>query len=768
VDPTEAAEGGLERVEGTLERVTFHSEETGFTVARLVPDGSTAEVTIVGRLASPQCGLALKLEGHWTTSARYGRQFEVTSYSERLPATTEGIRRYLGSGLVPGIGRVMAERIVAAFGSETLEVIESSPGRLAEVPGIGPSRSAQIVAAWREQAHIRDLMVFLQSHGVSTGLAVRIYRRFGDDAAAVLREDPYRLAREVYGIGFTSADRIARRLGLPADSPRRAEAGILDTLLAFADDGHVFARRSTLAAETERRLAVASAPEGRVGPTAGSAGAGPTAEQIHQAMDRMAKDGDLVIDKLGAVSERLDPAIYLPAYYYAEVAVADRLRGLLDAPESRLGQFRAVRWDAAFDWLDRRLPHRLAACQRQAVQTSLSNKVTVLTGGPGTGKTTTVRAVLLALQARGGSVQLGAPTGRAAKRLSEATGMEARTLHRLLEFKPSEGWRFMRDETRPLDADLIVVDEMSMVDLPLMNALTRAITPGTHLLLVGDADQLPSVGPGSVLHDLIASGAVPTVALDQIFRQDAHSFIVVNAHRINRGEMPLVERDSKDFFLFKAADAASAADWIVDIVTRRIPARFGLDAVDDVQVLSPMYRGQAGVAALNSRLQAALNPPAPGKAELVQRERVFRVGDKVMQLRNDYQKGVFNGDLGRLLAIDPDTGRFDVCFDGETVVYDAHEADELVHAFACSTHKSQGAEYPAVVMAILPQHYLLLQRNLLYTGVTRARKLCVLVGAERAIAQAVRNDKVASRNTGLAQRLRLARGGGHDEESGQA
>lgn len=746
---------GLERLEGTLQGITFYNQDTGYTVARLLPDTAPGAVTVVGRMASPRTGVSLRLEGRWITHPRYGRQFEVERYSERLPATIEGMRRYLGSGLVHGVGPVTAERIVDHFGLETLSVIESQPERLAEVPGVGRVRSGQIVKSWREQMHVKDLMLFLQSHGVSTGLAVRIYRRFGDAAAAVLREDPYRMAREVLGIGFVTADRIARRLGVPADSEQRVEAGVIHALLELADDGHVFAPRGAVVQETVRRLGEAGGDAPDEAPAAG-----PSAADVEAALDRLGSAGHLRLDPDHAPGDAGAAAVYLPHHFHTEVAVAERLAALLAADRTRLGAFRSVQWPVAHQWLDRRSPHPLAECQRDAVRVALTRPLAVLTGGPGTGKTTTVRAVLQMLLARGGSVRLAAPTGRAAKRLAEATGMEACTLHRLLEFRPSEGWRFLRDEERPLDVDMVVVDEVSMVDLALMDALTRAVQPGTHLLLVGDVDQLPSVGPGNVLHDLIDSGVVPTVQLQQIFRQDPNSHIVVNAHRINRGELPVVDRQSRDFFLFPADDAPSAAEWIVDIVTRRIPARFGLDAVDDVQVLSPMHRGEAGVAALNARLQEALNPPAPDKAELAVGTRAFRVGDKVMQVRNDYVKGVFNGDLGRVRAIDPRERLLDASFDGEMVRYEAHELDELVHAFACSTHKSQGAEYPAVVMAILPEHYMLLQRNLLYTGVTRARRLCVLVGSRRAMARAVGNDSVAERHSGLARRLRLAAGRG--------
>jgi exodeoxyribonuclease V alpha subunit len=725
---------------GTLERITFHNEENGYTIARLMPQGRDYVVTIVGHMMNVTIGASLRLRGQWVTHAQYGKQFVVEEYTEELPATVEGLRKYLGSGLIKGIGPVTADRIVGHFGLETLAVIEQAPERLIEVPGVGRKRVGLIGRAWQEQQQIKEIMLFLQAHDVSTGLAVKIFKRYGGEAVAVVREDPYRLAREVYGIGFLTADRIAQRLGIASDNPRRIEAGLVYALGQQSDNGHVFAPRDLLVAEGAGLLAV-------------EPGA------IEEAIERLAQTRELWVEEVVEEGGTVE-AVYLAPFYFAEVGIANRLRRLVETPATRLGPLQTIDWATAFEWLDRHLPYPLAERQRLAVRTALTSKVCVLTGGPGTGKTTTVRAVLQLLGARKLSVVLAAPTGRAAKRLAETTGMEAKTIHRLLEFKPGPGTLFARDEDHPLNADLVVIDEVSMVDTLLMNHLTKAIDPTSHLLLVGDKDQLPSVGPGNVLHDLIASGAVPVVALDQIFRQTASSYIVVNAHRINHGQMPFFERDSGDFFLFKAEDSQSAADWIVDVVTRRIPARFGLDPLRDVQVLSPMHRGAAGVALLNQTLQAALNPPAAHKPEASFAGRTFRLGDKVMQIRNNYDKDVFNGDLGQVAAIDAEDQVVTVSFEGTAVAYEYSELDELVHAFACSFHKSQGAEYPAVVLALLPAHYLMLQRNLLYTGVTRARRLCVIVGSTRAIAMAVKNDQVAQRHTGLARRLAEAGGGG--------
>lgn len=756
-DSERADDGELRPLEGTIERITFQNDENGYTIARLTPVGRTHPTTIVGNLLGASVGASFRLVGRWQTHAQFGRQFVVVSFEERLPATVEGIRKYLGSGLIHGVGPVTADRIVAHFGLDTLRIIDEEPERVADVPGVGPKRMRQIAAAWQEQRHVKEIMVFLQSHGVSTGLAVRIYKTYGDEAVAIVRKDPYRLARDVWGVGFLTADRIARAMGVPPNGPRRLEAGLLHALSTLADEGHTFAPRAAL---VETAVGLLAVDDVAIDPAA-----------VSEAIDRLVAEEALIAD-VDALSEaeratvpdgppaRADATpIYLPPFYYAEVGIASRLRRSLESQESRLPGFQAVDWPAVWAWLDGTTPYPLAERQRDAVRSALTRKVTVLTGGPGTGKTTTVRSVLQLLGMRGGQALLAAPTGRAAKRLAETTGAPARTIHRLLEFKPADGRLFQRHEENPLDTDLLVIDELSMVDVLLMNNLTKALDPATHLLLVGDVDQLPSVGAGNVLRDLIDSGVLPTVALDTIFRQSERSHITLNAHRINRGEMPVVAKESDDFFLFPVEDAEAAAERLVDVVANRIPRRFGLDPVRDIQVLTPMHRGPAGVAALNERLQAVLNAPAPGKPEVRWGGRTFRLGDKVMQVRNNYDKDVFNGDIGRLTAIDAEAQQVTIDIDGSPVAYQNHELDELVHAFACSVHKSQGAEYPCVVMALLPAHWMMLQRNLLYTGVTRARSLCVLVGSQRAIRRAVATDRVAERNTGLARRLRGGRGG---------
>jgi len=615
-----------ETLEGTVERITYSHEETGYTVARLSVDGQADLVPIVGNLLNVNVGERLRLEGFWTTHAQYGRQFKVLNYKTVLPATVEGIRRYLGSGLIKGIGPVTARRIVNKFGADTLEVIEHTPERLLEVLGVGRKRVQMITRAWEEQRRIKEVMLFLQSHQVSTTLAVKIYKQYGDDAIAVVQEDPYRLARDIYGIGFLTADKIARNLGLPADSPQRVAAGISYVLSELADEGHVYAPQEKLIAEATKILDV---PPDLVREGLERL---ETEEQVHR---------ETIVYQIGEEKGRREEgklkeerAVYLLPFYYGEVGVANRLRTLLGVERSRLSFYRTANWEQVFAHLADHSRLQLSPKQQDAVRTALTHKVTVLTGGPGTGKTTTVQTIIRLLEARRRSYALASPTGRAAKRLSETTNRPAQTVHRLLGYSPAEG--FKRNEANPLDVDMVIVDEASMLDLLLTNHLLKAIPPDAHLLLVGDVDQLPSVGAGNVLRDVIDSGQAAVVRLDTIFRQAADSYIVVNAHRINRGQMPLFPKGAKDFFLFVKDDPAEAADLLVDIVQNRIPRKFGFHPLDDVQVLSPMYRGAVGVANLNARLQAALNPPGANKPERRVGGRVFRVGDRVIQLRNNY------------------------------------------------------------------------------------------------------------------------------------
>jgi len=736
----------VERLEGSVERVTYYSGETGYAVLRLKVPRRPDLVTVVGNLPEVQPGERLRLEGDWTTHPQYGRQFRAEHCEQVLPATVEGIRRYLGSGLVRGVGPVVAARIVARFGAETLEILDREPQRLREVDGVGPKRTAAIARAWEEQKEIRKVMLFLQSHGVTTGLAVKIYRAYGDDALEVVQEDPYRLARDIWGVGFKTADKIARDLGLPPDAPSRIQAGVAYALGRMADEGHVYVPQEDLVAEAARLLEVDDA---LVTPAIDAL----DAEEIVRREQLVYPTADLS----GQPSAREERAVYLTSFYYGEVGAAGRLQALMESPDTRLGRLARVDWGALLSQVARRSDIELSAEQREAVRAALTHKVTVLTGGPGTGKTVTVRTVIAALEAVGGRYALCAPTGRAAKRLSEATDRPAQTVHRLLEYSPAEGYR--RNEANPLPADILIVDEASMLDLLLTNRLLKAVDPAAHLLLVGDVDQLPSVGAGDVLRDVIGSGRVEVIRLTHIFRQVAESGIIVNAHRVNRGQFPVLN-EYDDFYFFSKEDPHEAADLLVDVVVRRIPAKFGFDPVDDVQVLAPMYRGACGVRSLNARLQEALNPPGPNRPERRLGGHVFRVGDKVMQVRNNYLYNVYNGDIGRVTAICGERQTLTVTIGGRPVVYDWVETDELVHAFAISVHKSQGSEYPVVVMPMLMQHYMMLQRNLLYTGITRARQLVVLVGTRRAIAVAVRNDKVTQRHSGLSVRLADGKSGG--------
>ncbi len=730
-------------LDGVLERVTFANPETGYTIARIAPErgsGAGAElVTAVGPLLGAQVGEFLRLRGRWSSHPKYGRQFEVHSYATVLPATAAGIQRYLGSGLIKGIGPVMAERMVAHFGVDIMHIIEDSPGRLIEVDGLGPKRTARIAAAWAEQKAIKEVMIFLQGVGVSTSLAVRIYKKYGDASVSVVRAEPYRLAADVWGIGFKTADTIAASVGIARDSPERIKAGLAYTLSEAADDGHCYLPEPNLVADAAKILDV-------------------PAELITPCLDELAAAEGVVREAVpgpagaGAVSRV--PAVYLPPFYQAERALASALGRLLAAGRDRLPGFASVDWDKALGWLRGRTGASLAPEQADAVRLALTSRVAVLTGGPGCGKSFTVRSVVELARAKGAKVVLAAPTGRAAKRLAELTGHEAATIHRLLQLRPGGEPSF--DASSPLDADLVVVDETSMVDVILANKLVKAVAPGAHLLLVGDVDQLPSVGAGEVLRDLLAAGSLPAVRLTKIFRQAQQSGIVLNAHRVNAGQMPLL-RGFEDFFWFSCEAGEQTAELVVDIVARRIPARFGLDPRRDVQVLCPMHRGPAGAGNLNLLLQEALTPFRDGQPERRYGGRVFRIGDKVTQLRNNYDKGtagIFNGTVGVVTAMSVEEHQLTVRTDeDESVDYGFDELDELAHAYAVTIHRSQGSEYPAVVIPITTASWMMLQRNLLYTGVTRAKKLVVLAGSRRALAAAVRTKGAGRRHTALAHRL---------------
>jgi exodeoxyribonuclease V alpha subunit len=809
----------MDTLRGVVERITYHNEENGYTVAKLTPEhsgrtlfGAEREVAIVGNMLGLNVGESVELTGRWTVHGDYGRQFQVETFRPVLPATIAGLEKYLGSGLIKGVGPVTAQRIVRQFGLDTLTVIEENPDRLAETPGVGPKRVELISKAWIEQRAIKEVMLFLQSNGVSTSLATKIYKTYGDDAIAVVRADPYRLARDIFGIGFLTADKIARAMGLPEDAPERVAAGVAYALNQASEDGHVFLPTSELVKLTAELLKVTpnligiglarmwNEAQVKVAPGPGREAIEPQPSFIAEPR-LVAEQGQLYAVHTIDEAQRLlaeENAIYLTPLYFSEVGVARRLQRLLREGQSRLmafARYRPADWERALAAAEQSNGFPLAEQQRQAVQAALTHRVTVLTGGPGTGKTTTVRTILDLCQHEQRRALLAAPTGRAAKRLAETTGAEAKTIHRLLEFKPGEGMAFQRNEENPLEGDLLIVDEASMLDLPLTNHLLKAVPPGMHLLLVGDIDQLPSVGAGNVLKDVIAAledaenerfgdyaidaGATSTFAppvpqslnrsiaqspnllysqsavirLQTIFSQAAGSFIISNAHRINAGALPVIDNDAAtDFFLFRTEEPERAAELCVELVAERIPRRFGIPS-EEIQVLAPMHRGVVGVAALNTALQRALNPPAPNRLERTIGSRLYRVGDKVMQIRNNYDKDVYNGDIGRITALDPIMHTVTVIFDGRPVGYEFLELDELIHAYAVSIHKSQGSEFTAVVIPLLTTHYMMLQRNLLYTAVTRARRLVVLVGQPRAIALAVNNNDVTARFTGLTERL---------------
>ncbi len=721
-------------IEGVLERIVFANEADGWSVLRLARPGRRAQVTAVGNVFGVQPGETLRLAGRWVSDKKWGEQFEVSSFRSIVPSSVDGIERYLGSGLIRGLGKSLAKRVVEKFGAATLEIIENFPKRLREVEGIGPKRYQQILESWQEQREIQRVMVFLQSHGISTAHAVRIFKTYGAEAEAVVSENPYRLAADVFGIGFRTADVIAGNLGIPKDSPRRIEAGLVHLLREAADRGHVYLPATDL--ETAAANLLEAPPE-----------------PVQAGLDELARAADVVLVPIGG-GER---AVYLASLHDAESGLAAALRSLLEAPSS----LPAIDAPRAIAWFEAREELTLAAKQRSAITMALASKVSILTGGPGTGKTTLLQGITQILDRKQCRILLAAPTGRAARRLAEATGREARTVHRLLEFDPVRQ-RFARGPDHPLEADLLIVDEASMLDVALARSTVEAVPIAGQLLLVGDVDQLPSVGPGRVLADLIASGALPVVRLDEIFRQAAESRIVVNAHHIRRGEMPQLRNPNEaassranpeargDFFFIERQEPEEVLETLIHLVADRIPKGFGFDPAQEIQVLSPMNRGPLGVHNLNALLQEQLNPSGQ---EIPFGGRRLRLGDKVMQLKNNYQLEVANGDLGRIVDYDLEEQEIAVSFDGRRVSYAATELDELTLAYACSIHKSQGSEYPCVVVPVHMQHAIMLQRNLVYTALTRAKRLAVLIGQGKALALAVRNQDTRRRFTRLAERL---------------
>jgi exodeoxyribonuclease V alpha subunit len=719
---------------GQIERVTFTSEETGYTVARVKVYGQRDLVTVVGNIMSPAPGEILKMTGEWAYHSSYGEQFKINSYKTEVPATVYGIQKYLGSGLIKGLGPKMAARIVKKFGKETLDIIEHQAERLSSVNGIGKKRIAMVRQAWQDQKEIRDVMLFLQSHGVSSGYATKIFKTYGDRSIAVVRDNPYRLAMDIFGIGFVVADGIAEKLGFPKDAPARAQAGIIYVLHKLSDEGHVYFPYENLIQKCNDILDV-------------------NWDAIARAMAELSISNKIVIEDLnGSIKENrgIHKAVYLAKYHLCETRAAEKLKQLMRAPRQRS----PIDGKKALAWVQKEISIDLAPSQSEAISKALASKVMVITGGPGTGKTTIINALLKILSKRRTRTLLAAPTGRAAKRMQETSGHVAKTIHRLLEYSMQNGG-FQRNEDSPLACDFLIIDEASMIDTLLMHHLLKAVPRDAALILVGDVNQLPSVGAGNVLRDIIMADTFPVITLTEIFRQAQESRIIMNAHAINNGVSPNLNRavtydENNDFYFIEQEDPQRVVSMIKELVTERIPKRFNLDPLQDIQVLTPMHKGVVGAANLNKILQTALTPENMG----VSRGNItFRAGDKVMQTKNNYDKMVFNGDIGRVAGIAPVDHQVIIDFEGQEIPYDFSELDQIVLAYAISVHKSQGSEYPAVVMPVMTQHYMLLQRNLIYTAVTRGRRLVVLIGTRKALAIAINNNKTQKRFTRLRHRL---------------
>ncbi len=710
----------MEYLRGVVERITFKSEETGYAVLRCAVKGYSDLVTVVGTIADPHVGSVLVVAGEWKMDARYGRQFAMEHYEEALPATVYGIEKYLGSGLVKGIGPKFSKKIVQKFGKDTLDVIEQHPDWLLQIPGIGEVRVNRIRESWEEQKEIKNIMLFLQSHDVSTSHATKIFKTYGSDSISVVTENPYRMADDIWGIGFQTADTIAQKLGIEKDRPVRLRSGLLYTLNKLANDGHCYGRREQLLKAASETL-------------------GTEQGKLETVLDEMLSTQDVIQD---------GDAIYLPPFYYAETGCAALLLQLLQQKRTL-----PLPADEVMNKLQANLEVRYDSLQLEAIRTAIQSNVMVLTGGPGTGKTTTTLGIIRACRIAGLRILLAAPTGRAAKRMSEATGMEAKTIHRLLEFKPPEGYQ--RNGENPLEGDVLILDECSMIDLLLMYNLLKAVPEHMSLILVGDIDQLPSVGAGNVLKDIIQSEQVPVVRLTRIFRQAQGSQIIMNAHRINQGR-PIENPGGKDCdFFFLSKEKEEIPDAVVQYVGKNLPVYYHVDPIKSIQVLTPMQKGPSGAANLNQMLQQALNPSGP----CLRRGGVqYRLKDKVMQIRNNYDKEVFNGDIGTVSRVDLENQELGVTFDEREISYDVTELDELVLSYAITIHKSQGSEFPIVVMPISWSHYMMLQRNLLYTGVTRAKQVLLIIGEKKAVAQAIHNKSTAQRNTKLAQRLQQGTG----------
>ena len=705
----------MEKIKCTVERITFQNPENGYSVLQTTIKGYRDEQTVVGTFHEVTVGAVLTVEGCWRVDKRYGRQFAAESWKEEMPADIIGIEKYLGSGLVKGIGPKFAKQIVAHFGLETFDVIETDIDRLLEVPGIGKGRVAKIKESWEKQKDVKDIMVFLQGHGVSSTYAAKIYKQYGKDSIDKVQENPYCLADDIWGIGFKTADGIAEKLGYEKNDPRRCRSGILYTLSKLSEDGHVYSERDQLIRSANELLQADEEP-------------------ITQALDQMIETEDLILD---------DEAIFLPPFYYAEVGVANKIKRLLEDSGGTL-----IDGTLNIEKIVKQTSIQYDDVQVAAIGQAVKSKVMVLTGGPGTGKTTTTLGIIAALESLGQSILLAAPTGRAAKRMSEATGKEAKTIHRLLEYNPAEGYG--RNDENPLQGGVLIVDESSMIDVILMNSLLRAVPSHMKVILVGDIDQLPSVGAGNVLRDIIDSDVVPVVRLTRIFRQAQSSRIITNAHKINQGIFPDISNGKDaDFFFIKQEDPEVAAREIVNIVKNRIPKAYHY-STNDIQVLAPMQRSVVGATNLNIILQEAINPEGDSLSRGGFR---YRKGDRVMQIRNNYDKEVFNGDIGYVREVNLEEKTLTVIYEGRPVEYEDSELDELTLAYATTIHKSQGSEYPVVVIPLLMTHFVMLQRNLIYTGITRAKKICIIVGTTKALAYSVHNMVVLKRNTKLKERL---------------
>ena len=729
-----------EQIQGTIERITYYSEDSGYSVLKVQPEkrypqaqARDGTVTVVGVMPELPEGQAAQFIGQWVDDRRYGRQFRAEQALPITPKTKEGIINYLSSGIVKGIGPRTAEKIVDCLGDETIDILDTEPQRIHKVPGLKPALADSLIKAWSQNRVTRNNMIYLQGLGITARMALRIAREYGAQTQQTIESNPWQLAEDVFLIGFKKADQIARNMGLARNDRHRLRAGLHYALNELAREGHTFAPRADLLDKAGDLLAVDD----------------PQALDVALEEERLA--GKLFSDTLhGEQGESVD-AVYLPRFFRAETAAATKLRRIAESPSLIVNDHRHTDWTPFLKRLSEGNGTALSPQQQGAVRAALTSKASVLTGGPGTGKTTTLKMLIDALEADDYRFALASPTGRAAKRLGEATGQKASTIHRLLGYSPEQGG-FEHDEDNPLPADMVIIDEASMLDLQLFHSLLKALKLTAHLLLVGDADQLPSVGAGNVLRDVIDSGVAAVTRLDQIFRQDDSSHIVSNAHRINQGQQPYTDNASSDFYFFNISEPKEVAAMVVEIVRDKVPRRWGFDPVRDIQVIAPMYRGLAGVNSLNALLQSELNS-APRLAQVRIGSRVFRVGDKVMQTKNNYEKDVFNGDIGFIDSINSDENSLEIVMDGFYVAYDFSETDDLMHAYCISTHRSQGSEYPVVVMPVLTQHYMMLQRNLLYTAITRAKKLLVLVGTRQAVWQAVSSNKVAQRHSGLRQRL---------------